>query len=76
MDRGLILDQFRTRLKIWYADHGRDMPWLNEADPYKIWLSEVILQQTRVAQGWTYYERFVEKYPNVFELPGAKKMMC
>lgn len=48
------------------------MPWKGEKDPYKIWLSEVILQQTRVAQGWDYYNRFIETYPTIQELAAAK----
>jgi len=44
------------------------MPWKGERDPYKIWLSEVILQQTRVEQGWAYYDRFLVKYPTIVEL--------
>ncbi len=48
------------------------MPWKGEQDPYKIWLSEIILQQTRVEQGWAYYERFVKQYPTVQKLANAK----
>lgn len=48
------------------------MPWKGEKDAYKIWLSEVILQQTRVEQGWKYYEAFVEKYPTIQHLAAAK----
>ena len=47
------------------------MPWKGEKDPYKIWLSEVILQQTRVDQGWSYYEKFVETFPTVHDLAAA-----
>ncbi len=47
------------------------MPWKGETDPYKIWLSEVILQQTRVEQGWAYYERFLQHYPTVQQLAAA-----
>lgn len=47
------------------------MPWKGEKDPYKIWLSEIILQQTRVEQGWNYYNRFVEKYPRIQDLAAA-----
>lgn len=50
----------------------RPMPWKGEKDPYKIWLSEIILQQTRVEQGWAYYERFVKQYPTVNTLAAAK----
>lgn len=49
----------------------RPMPWKGEKDPYKIWLSEIILQQTRVEQGWAYYEKFVKKYPNIHKLAAA-----
>ena len=47
------------------------MPWKGEKDPYKIWLSEIILQQTRVEQGWAYYDRFVSTFPNVKKLAAA-----
>lgn len=50
----------------------RAMPWKGEKDPYKVWLSEVILQQTRVEQGWAYYEKFVTAYPTVHLLAKAK----
>ena len=48
------------------------MPWKGEKDPYKIWLSEIILQQTRVEQGWAYYERFIKQYPTIQKLANAK----
>ena len=53
------------------ANH-REMPWKGESDPYKIWLSEVILQKTRVDQGWAYYEKFIKAYPTVQDLAKAK----
>src|SRR5690606_30486536 len=55
----------------WYADHKRDLPWRGSRDPYKIWLSEIILQQTRVAQGIPYYHRFLEAFPGVADLAAA-----
>lgn len=55
-----------------FNQNTRAMPWKGEPDPYKIWLSEIILQQTRVEQGLNYYLRFVEAYPTVFALAGAK----
>lgn len=55
----------------WYHTNKRDLPWRKTKDPYRIWLSEVILQQTRVAQGSPYYEKFVETYPNVKALAMA-----
>ena len=54
-----------------YENH-RPMPWKGEKDPYKIWLSEVILQQTRVEQGWAYYEKFLKNFPTIFQLAAAK----
>ncbi|ANE52043.1 A/G-specific adenine glycosylase [Flavisolibacter tropicus] len=52
-------------------ENSREMPWKGEADPYKIWLSEIILQQTRVEQGWKYYERFIQTFPTITDLAAA-----
>ncbi len=54
------------------TSNHRQMPWKGEKDAYKIWLSEIILQQTRVEQGWNYYERFILNYPNIAALAAAK----
>ena len=54
-------------------DNARVMPWKNEKDPYKIWLSEIILQQTRVEQGWDYYNRFITAFPDIEKLAGASE---
>ena len=59
------------RLIGWYTAVRRDLPWRETTDPYRIWLSEVILQQTRVAQGLDYYLRFVERFPDVQALARA-----
>ncbi len=59
------------RLESWYADHARDLPWRRTNDAYRIWVSEIILQQTRVAQGYDYYLRFVERFPDVVSLAEA-----
>jgi A/G-specific adenine glycosylase len=64
-------EQFRSHLFEWAATHPRPLPWKGEADPYKIWLSEVLLQQTRVEQGMPYYLRFIEAYPNIHALAAA-----
>ena len=56
----------------WYKENKRDLPWRQTGNPYKIWLSEVILQQTRVEQGLPYYERFVERFPDVKSLAQAQ----
>ncbi len=64
---------FTRSLLQWFDTSGhRPMPWKGEKDPYKIWLSEVILQQTRVEQGWQYYEKFTIAYPNVYALAAAE----
>jgi len=65
--------QFTSILMKWHKQtNTREMPWKGEPDPYKIWLSEVILQQTRVAQGWPYYTNFIKKYPTITHLAKAK----
>ncbi len=62
---------FSTKLLRWFQERDRNLPWKGTQDPYRIWLSEIILQQTRVAQGTPYYLRFVEKYPTVQDLARA-----
>ena len=62
---------FAPALLSWYDDHQRDLPWRGERDPYKVWVSEIILQQTRVQQGWDYYHRFIATFPNVRSLAEA-----
>lgn len=57
-----------AKLIDWYQQNQRDLPWRNTADPFKIWISEIILQQTRVNQGMDYYHRFVERFPDVASL--------
>lgn len=62
---------FRKALLLWQEDHPRPLPWKGIKDPYYIWLSEVILQQTRVEQGMPYYERFIQQYPHICQLAAA-----
>lgn len=62
---------FAAAIQSWYRKNKRDLPWRQTADPYKIWLSEVILQQTRVQQGLPYYNAFVKKYPDAGSLAAA-----
>ena len=64
---------FANQIIKWYEYHKRDLPWRHTRDPYKIWLSEIILQQTRVVQGLPYYEKFVNTYPSVFDLASASE---
>jgi A/G-specific adenine glycosylase len=61
------------KLISWYIENHRILPWRNTKDPYTIWLSEIILQQTRVAQGLPYFENFIENYPNVSLLAAASE---
>jgi len=63
---------FTNLLMQWHFTHNhRQMPWKGEKNPYKVWLSEVILQQTRVEQGWAYFERFIKQYPTITALAAA-----
>ena len=64
-------DYISTELIIWYNIKKRDLPWRDITDPYRIWISEIILQQTRVNQGLSYYNRFIERFPTVAILAGA-----
>ena len=59
---------FSEKLIVWYKQNERDLPWRKTTDPYKIWLSEIILQQTRVAQGLNYYNKFLNKHPTIQSL--------
>lgn len=65
--------QFLNRLLQWHEVNPREMPWAGIKDPYRIWISEVILQQTRVAQGWDYYLSFMDKFPDVQTLASANE---
>ena len=62
---------FAHKIIDWYHQNKRDLPWRDTQNPYKIWLSEIILQQTRVAQGMPYYQSFIEHFPTVQELAHA-----
>ena len=65
------MDFIHDTLIKWFAENRRDLPWRHNPTPYQVWLSEIILQQTRVNQGWDYYLRFVEKWPTVNDLANA-----
>lgn len=67
------MKNFAPLLLQWYAAHKRILPWRDIKDPYKIWISEIILQQTRVAQGYDYFVRFVKKFPDVKTLAAAQE---
>ena len=65
------LSRLRRRLLLWYGKHQRELPWRKTRDPYRIWISEIMLQQTRVAAVIPYYERFLERFPDVRTLASA-----
>ena len=65
------MSEIADKLIDWYGVNGRNLPWRRTRDPYRIWLSEVILQQTRIAQGMDYYLRFVARFPDVGALAAA-----
>lgn len=63
--------EFANTIISWFRENGRALPWRETHDPYAIWLSEIILQQTRIVQGWEYWERFMAQYPTVQDLAAA-----
>ncbi len=64
---------FSNTIVSWFRENGRELPWRETKDPYAIWLSEIILQQTRINQGWEYWERFMRQYPTVGDLAAASE---
>ena len=64
---------FNTQIHIWYSLFKRELPWRNTRNPYCIWLSEIILQQTRIDQGLAYYYRFIEEFPTISDLASASE---
>lgn len=69
------MSDFSPSIRNWYRLNGRNLPWRETKDPYKIWLSEIILQQTRVDQGLSYYLKFINHYPSIQELANADEQM-
>lgn len=67
------MKDFSSVLLSWYGSHKRKLPWRDIKDPYRIWISEIILQQTRVAQGYDYFLRFIKRFPNVRTLAAASQ---
>ena len=65
--------RFRRQLLAWYLTHKRDLPWRESHDPYRVWLSEIMLQQTRVAAVIDYYSRFLRRFPSVGRLAAARE---
>ena len=68
-----VIRMWTEKLIKWYHENKRDLPWRKNPEPYNIWVSEIILQQTTVSQGTPYYLRFIKKYPTIFDLSKAKE---
>jgi adenine-specific DNA glycosylase len=68
----MIDDDFSLKLIKWYSENKRNLPWRETKNPYKIWISEIILQQTKVDQGLPYYLKFIKKFPNLHDLAKAR----
>jgi len=66
------MNEIGSKITHWYAEQGRDMPWRETREAYKIWIAETILQQTRIQQGIQYYYRFIERFPDVESLAQAE----
>src|SRR2546425_11257288 len=71
MLRGRELSTFRKQLLGWFRQFQRDLPWRHTKDPYRIWISEIMLQQTRVAAAIPYYDRFLARFPDPAALATA-----
>lgn len=67
------MHDFSLSIRLWYRQNKRNLPWRETKNPYLIWLSEIILQQTRVIQGKSYYSKFVNRYPEIEDLANAKE---
>ena len=70
----IIMAEFADILIRWYDENKRDLPWRNTKDPYRIWISEIILQQTRVAQGYDYYKGSCVGFPMFSPWPRPRRM--
>ena len=68
--------RFRAALLEWYGQHGRDLPWRRTRDPYPVWVSEVMLQQTQVAAALPYYERLLKEFEQSEYLENARKRVA
>ncbi len=67
------LDKFRNALLAWYYQNRRELPWRRDADPYRVWVSEIMLQQTRVVAVLDHYARFMQRFPTVQALAAARE---
>lgn len=70
---GVATRCWRQRLLTWYDRNGRDLPWRRDRDPYRVWISEIMLQQTRVSAVLEHYRRFLQRFPSVQKLAAARE---
>ena len=73
LQQNFPLHEFRSRLLAWYGENARDLPWRKDRDPYRVWISEIMLQQTRVAAVIEHYHRFLRRFPTVRKLAAARE---
>src|SRR5271168_3989836 len=73
MKQPIPIPTMREQLLAWFDEHHRKLPWRRHSDPYRIWVSEIMLQQTRVATVLDYYPKFLKKFPNIKKLAAAKE---
>src|SRR5947208_11242137 len=72
-DHGLREQSFRRQLLSWYGAHARNLPWRESRDPYRVWVSEIMLQQTRVAAVIAHYHGFLRRFPSVEKLARSRE---
>src|SRR5580698_8028149 len=72
-EKNLDRRHFRACLLQWFDQNQRDLPWRQDRDPYRVWVSEIMLQQTRVAAAKDHYERFLRRFPNIEKLARARE---
>ena len=73
MEDDMNRENFTNQVLSWYDEGHRDLPWRHTTDAYRVWISEIMLQQTRAETVISYYERFLSRYPSVYELAEAKE---
>src|SRR5271168_2920236 len=71
--KGRALPTFQKRLLAWFERNRRDLPWRSSLDPYRVWVAEIMLQQTRIAAVMPYYDRFLSRFPDVQSLASARQ---
>ena len=69
----LDIPAFRARLLEWFSANARDLPWRRSLDPYHVWLSEIMLQQTQMERGVAYFTRFIARFPDIAALDAASE---